>query len=140
LGGMRRVYNSATQAVKHPLFSGSALMIGGSMVANVVNYFYHLLMGRVLGPKDYGTLASIYAVMYILSIVPTSTSFAIVKFISSAGSKVERTGIFLRLRKLVFQIAVVLSLVFLVLSPVVSNFLHIENVYILVLVSLVLFF
>lgn len=75
--------------LKHPLFSGSFVMIAGSMAINVVNYIYHLLMGRILGPVDYGTLASVYSLLYIVTIIPTSASVSIVKFISSAKDKRE---------------------------------------------------
>ena len=70
--------------VEHPLFSGSVIMIGGNMAANAINYLYHLVMGRLLGPAGYGVLASLYSLLYLAGIVPTSASISVVKFISSA--------------------------------------------------------
>jgi len=113
--------------LKHPLFSGSIIMFGGGMAANVINYIYHLLMGRILGPIDYGSLASIYSLIYVVAIVPISTSFAIVKFISQAKDKKERGYIYWVLKKFVFWVAVVASLVLLVISPWVAQYLKIDE-------------
>src|SRR3989344_9147131 len=95
--------------LKHPLFSGSIIMFGGSMAVNVINYIYHLLMGRILGPIDYGSLASIYSLLYVVAIVPISTSFAIVKFISQAKNKKERGYIYWVLKKFIFRVAILVS-------------------------------
>ncbi|KKQ96477.1 MAG: Capsular polysaccharide biosynthesis protein [Candidatus Woesebacteria bacterium GW2011_GWA1_39_12] len=113
--------------LKHPLFSGSIIMFGGGMAANVINYIYHLLMGRILGPIDYGSLASIYSLIYVVAIVPISTSFAIVKFISQAKDKKERGYIYWVLKKFVFWVAVATSLVLLIISPWVAQYLKIDE-------------
>jgi len=113
--------------LKHPLFSGSIIMFGGGMAANVINYIYHLLMGRILGPIDYGSLASIYSLIYVVAIVPISTSFAIVKFISQAKDKKERGYIYWVLKKFVFWVAVATSLVLLIISPCVAQYLKIDE-------------
>ena len=89
-----------------PLFSGSVVMIGGSMLANAVNYLYHLIMGRVLGPVDYGVLASVFAILYVISVIPVSTSFAIVKFISSTKNKRELWGVYVAIKRFVFALAI----------------------------------
>src|SRR3989339_705497 len=100
----------------HPLFSGSLVMVGGNMLTNVVNYLYHLVMGRLMGPVEYGVLASLYSILYIISIVPMSTSFAMVKFVSSAKNEKELSSVYLALKKFVFKLALVGMLVVLLLS------------------------
>lgn len=126
--------------VSHPLFSGSFLMVSGSMLVNVVNYIYHLLMGRMLGPVDYGTLASVYSILYIVTIIPSSASVSIVKFISSAKSESEKNNIYFSINKFVFHLSLVLSITIALLSPLISRFLNISNSLIIFLVSPILFF
>lgn len=126
--------------LKHPLFSGSAIMIGGSLLANAFNYVYHLIMGRMLGPAMYGVLASIFSVLYIVSVVPMSTSFAIVKFISSAKDKKERIIVYESIKKFIFQIAIIISVLIFLLSPYIANFLHIEKVSNIRYISIIVFF
>jgi len=126
--------------LKHPLFAGGLVMVGGSMLGNVVNYVYHLLMGRMLGPINYGTLASLYSILYLISVVPSSASVAIVKFISSAKSKKETYEIYSSIKRSMFFLAFISSIVFFVVSPFIANFLHIDNSLMVSLLSIILFF
>lgn len=126
--------------ISHPLFSGSALMIGGSMAANVINYVYHLIMGRLLGPIDYGSLISIFSILYVISVVPISTSFAIVKFISGAKDSRERAIVYHGIKKLLWQMAVIGFIVIVIFSPLIAKFLHINEKLSVVLLGPILFF
>lgn len=110
------------------------------MTINVVNYIYHLVMGRILGPVNYGVLASLFSILYIVGIVPSSTSVAIVKFISSAKNPGEMMTIYNALNKLVFKLASAISIVTIIAAPFIANFLHIDNVFLIILITPILFF
>lgn len=125
---------------KNPLFSGSMIMLFGNMFANAINYVYHILMGRMLGPVNYGILASIYSILYLISIIPASTSVAIVKFISSATNEIQTYVIYKSLERFVFKFALVVSVSIFLFSPIISNFLKINNFWAVSLVAPVLFF
>ena len=126
--------------INHPLFSGSAVMVGGSLIANGINYLYHLIMGRMLGPASYGILASIFSVLYMVSVVPMSTNFAIVKFISSAKDKKERIAIYKSLKDLVMKVAIGISILVFLFSPQIANFLKIEQISNIRLIFIIVFF
>jgi O-antigen/teichoic acid export membrane protein len=96
-------------------------------------------MGRILGPVNYGILASLYSILYLIGIIPTSASVAIVKFVSAAPEK-KRYSIYWHLDRFVLRLAVVAAIAFLLISPPVANFLRIENLLPVVLVSPILFF
>jgi O-antigen/teichoic acid export membrane protein len=123
----------------NPLFSGSAIMLLGSLVANAMNYLYHLIMGRMLGPEDYGILASIFSLLYIVSIVPLSSSVAIVKFISGAKDKKELSLIYSSLKRFILKLAVLGLIVICLITPLLSKFLHIDNILTLLLVGPIFF-
>lgn len=123
----------------HPLFSGSAVIMIGSMGVNIINYVYHLLMGRILGPVDYGVLASIFSVLYIIGIVPQSSSIAIVKFISSAKNATELKNIYQGIKIFIYKFALWLSVGVLLISPVIAKFLNISNYLMVALVAPLLF-
>lgn len=135
---MRRIKQHTLKIIKHPLFSGSMIMFVGNMGANVINYVYHLVMGRMLGPIGYGVLASLYSIIYLVGIIPTSASVAVVKFVSSA-KEIELYSIYDSIKKLVFKLAVVLSLLMLVSAPTVAKFLHIEDVSSVAIIAPILF-
>lgn len=115
-------------------------MFAGSMTINVVNYVYHLLMGRILGPVNYGVLASLYSIIYIISIVPLSTSMAIVKFISSAKDNSTRSIIYHSINKFVLYLALVLGIIIIFLSPMIARFLKISNFWNVVIIGPTLLF
>ena len=76
--------NKIANLIKHPLFSGSALMILGSNLANFIAYLYHLIIGRMLGPVAYGELSSVISALALIFISLNFLSLIIVKFVSSA--------------------------------------------------------
>jgi O-antigen/teichoic acid export membrane protein len=126
--------------ISHPLFSGSFLMIGGSMAANVVSYIYHLVVGRLLGPEQYGVLASIFSILYIVSVVPLSSSIAVVKFIADAKDPKEVAKIYKGLNDFVLKIAIILSILMFAASWSIASFLHIPNVLPVALLAPIVFF
>ena len=126
--------------VKHPLFTGGSLMVGGGMAVNIINYIYHLVMGRILGPADYGVLASLFSILYVTSIVPVSTSFAIVKFISSAKTLTQKRIVYKSINSAVLVFALFATLGITFSSPLISSFLKIDNVWNVVLIGPVFLF
>jgi len=110
------------------------------MGVNVINYIYHVVMGRVLGPVDYGTLLSLFSILYMVSIIPMSTSVSIVKFVSAAKNKKELAGIYSGINRLIFKIAFIASIVMIVFSPAIANFLKIKEIFSVILMAPVLFF
>ena len=86
-------------------------------------------MGRLLGPSEYGVLASVYTILYIVSIVPQSASVTIVKFISSAPDQKSRNHIYHRINILVRKVSVVGSVILLLLLPFLQRFLNIQSIW-----------
>ena len=109
-------------------------------MVNIINYFYHLMMGRILGPSEYGVLASLYSILYITSIVPVSTSVSIVKFISGARDARERGAIYVAVKRMTGKVALGLALVIAITSPAISQFLNIPTFWEVALVAPVVFF
>lgn len=129
----------ATKVISHPLFSGSFVMVAGSMGVNVINYVYHVIMGRVLGPVSYGTLLSLYSILYLVSIIPMSTSVSIVKFISAAKNKKELVNIYSGVNRLILKIAIVSSILMVIASPAIANFLKIKELFAVIMMAPILF-
>lgn len=86
-------------------------------------------MGRLLGPSEYGALASIYSILYIISIVPQSASVSIVKFISSAKTDTEKTHVYNGVYSLVQKVAFVGVVFLFILTPFLQHFLHLNSIF-----------
>lgn len=136
---LNKTMHMIKKLLNHPLFSGSAIMFVGNMGANIINYVYHIIMGRLLGPLGYGVLASLYSIIYLISIIPSSASVSIVKFISSA-EKSELPSVYHSIRKFIFKLSVVLAVFMLLISPFIAKFLQIESLMSVFLVTPILFF
>lgn len=76
---MQRIKNLIFE---NQLIGGSLVMIVGSTFVNFANYIYHLLLGRMLGPVNYGTLNSLIAIFYLLFIPSMALITVITKFTS----------------------------------------------------------
>ncbi len=126
--------------LSNPLFSGSAIMIIGSNAASVLNYLYHFIIGRLLGPSLYGELASLISVIGLLGIIPGAVSLVIVKQISSAKNEVEVNHLIRWFKSKIFIASLVFALIILVFSPMISSFLHIQKLTYLFMISLFFLF
>lgn len=126
--------------LKNKLVSGSLVMIAGSLGVNVVNYFYHLVMGRLLGPSDYSVLASIFSLFYLIGIVPQSAGVGIVKFTSEVTTQKDLALLYGSLKQFVRKLGFVMALAIFLFSPFISHFLHLESFWIVSLLAPVMYF
>ena len=121
--------------INNPLFTGSMVMIIGSNLVNFLNYLYHLIIGRMLGPSDYGELAAIISLIGLLGIIPAPLGTSIIKYISSAKNNTESANMISWLKIKYFQGSFIFFVIVLVISPVMSSFLKIHNISYFILIA-----
>lgn len=118
-------FSFARDIFRHPLFTGSFVMIVGSNFSNFLAYLYHLVIGRLLGPSNYGELVAFISVVSILTMVVSFFGLVIAKFVSMSNPHDARAFIsWIKYRA--FVVGGALGLVILALTPVLSDFLKIE--------------
>ncbi len=133
---MRKIF----KLLKHPLFAGSMVMIIGNNFVNAVSFFYTLLMGRLLGPIDYGTLASLLSLVGLIGMIPFSLGLVIIKFISASKTD-EQTAVLINwFNKKILLFSVIVSGLVIILSPIASSFLKINNNLLVILVGIYFLF
>lgn len=121
----------------------ATLMVGGHGVANVGAYFYHLFMGRLLIPSDYGALQSLISLSNMLSVPIVTLNTVVAKFVSAYVGKDERhmiASLYYQVRKVLFIFLVIGGGAFLLLSQPIMSFLHLENWVNVLILDLALFF
>lgn len=79
--------NAFWRFARHPVVRGSITVLGGSMIANIFAYAYHLVMGRILGPAAYGELAALLSLFYILNVPSAVIQTTLTKFFSVLRAK-----------------------------------------------------
>ena len=112
------------------LVRGSLVVFLGSAVASAINYLYHMVLGRMLGPSDYGIFSSLLSLTYVYGIPVSVLNLVNLKYISTLreGESVERAvGFFHWFGKKVISFSVFLFLFSLVISPLVADFLHLSS-------------
>lgn len=112
--------------MSHPLFSGSAIMIVGSNLANFFAYIYHLVIGRMLGPSLFGELAAIISLISLFTVTFNFFGLVVVKFVSAAKES-EREALLAWFVKSAMLFGLIVGVIALILSPTLGNFLKVEN-------------
>lgn len=118
------------QFFSHAVIQSSMVVMGGSLISNVLAYLYHLIVGRILGPEQYGELAALYSLFYILN-VPSAVVQTILTKLFSILKATDKLGeakyLFFRSLSIIFVLALV-GFVFIAASVTgVAAFLHIES-------------
>ncbi len=126
--------------ITNPLFSGSVVMIVGSNATNFLNYIYHLIMGRLLGPANYGELSVLFSLLGLFGIITGSLGLVMVKFVSASKTKEEISELIFWINKKTMFFSILLALVLVILSPFITSFLHIQNPYLIVLIAAIIVF
>lgn len=124
---MKRILNLTRGFAANPFLAGSAVMLVGTNLHNFGQLLFHFLAGRLLGASYYADVASIISVLGLISIVQLSLGLTIVKFISSSEDKAHVINLCKWLYHWSFRIGLVIALIFLVITPFLSDFLNIHQ-------------
>lgn len=110
------------------LIKGSLIVLIGSTLANFGMYLFHLLMGRFLGPVDYGVLESLISLSYFLGIPMGVLGMVIVRFVSQESADTEKIAAFIK--KIVLKISgwgFLALVVFLFAFPLLKNLIKVDS-------------
>ncbi len=132
-----------TQKQETSLFkAGMIFMLFGIVVA-VMNYLFHLFMGRMLGPEEYGVLGSLFAIIYIVSLSVSSLNLVVSKHIAEFHGKNEKEKIKMLFKKGFKKIALyglIPLAIYLIITPLTAKFMNLDDYAGIVLVGLIAYF
>lgn len=110
------------------LLKGSFLLLIGNSLANFGAYLFHLIMGRALGPADYGILESLISLTYFLNIPITVIGLIVVKFISEHYQDKKIVASFIKNFSLkAARIGLLVVFLFFLFFPLIKNLLKVES-------------
>lgn len=134
---------TAQYILKHPLISGSSIIVVGTFTANIFNYLYNLSMGRLLSVSDYGLLTSLNSLFVLIGIFGVAFTKLFARYTAQYEAKKKNkylsSFIKISLKSLVF-FAVALFVIFTLLSPIIARFLNINNLSLIILTNVSFFF
>jgi len=97
---------------------GSILLLIGFGVYNFFNFVFQFVMARMLTISDYGVLATIFSMFYLLTVLIEGTQTVVAKFASTN----KELGSLNSLARRAFKKSVVLAFVFFAVYAVISFF------------------
>lgn len=111
-------------------------MMLGSNFANFINYLYHFLMGRFLGPANYGELVVLLSIINLLGMVVLALNLVVTKFISSENTESGLKKLY-KWFLIRFQIiGIVLCVVVIIFSMPIAAFIKVREFYLIILIGL----
>ncbi len=107
-------------------------LLGGSLILfitfnlfNVINFFFQLMMARMLTPADYGILASLFAFIYMSSVFGEPIQTIIAKYSATEKDTSKLKNLMNRSLKKAIRVALIIFLVFLVVAFPLSQLLKV---------------
>ena len=123
--------NIVKKLLGHELISNSVYIFIASMVGNVLAFLLNLFLARSLSYVDYGIFASLMSVIVLASIPAASINTILVKFATEYYSKGQIDHLkdfYKKALKFIFAFSLLVLLVFIIFSPLITAFLHLDNV------------
>ncbi len=108
----------------------TSLFFVGSTLVNFGAFLYHLILARMLGPIEYGTLAALSGLTYFVSVPMNALDILITKVVSSfepASMESHTKFMLIKLLKKYFRSGLVLIPVLILITNPVKNFLHLPD-------------
>ncbi len=133
--------NIITKLMRHELVSGSFFIFAGSMFANVLAFFLNLFLARNLSYADYAIFASLLSVITLASIPAGSINTIIVKFATDYFVKKQDEklkALYIVFFKFILGLSLGASLLFVILSIPISEYLHIDNLWYVIISGFVI--
>ena len=112
----------------YDLIGAGMVFMVGAMLTALFNYLYHLFMGRMLGPYEYGVLGSLFAIIYVFLF--SSSTFTIVTSKYSAKFSENKSYLKRLVSKGFSKVAVggmFLLFIYIALSWFIADFLNLET-------------
>lgn len=120
------------------LLKGSVVMFFGMAVASAASWFFTVIMGRALGPTHYAELVSLVALLGILAVPSQATQVTAAKFVSqfaAKGNLAAITHLWRRFYRWFLLFSVIGFALYLAASPLIAQFLNIDNLLSIVLLG-----
>lgn len=119
------------QRIKDNVFAmNSLILFSGSMFANVLNYLFHLFIGRMVSVEIYGEIESLVSLIGIVSVPAMTLGMVATKYAACSKADCnagESKEIWKYLNKKIFKYGLPLFVLALIVTPYVREFMNIES-------------
>ncbi len=113
---------------RSPFLQDNLILFLGLFIAGIGGFIYHFVMGRLLGPADYGALGALLSIAYIFLIILNTTQMGIARITAQLVVEKADKKISFAFKKLLKELSIigfVFLLFYLLISPFISRYLHV---------------
>lgn len=120
------------------LIKGGLILLIAFTLYNFLNSLFQMIMARMLSLSEYGVLAALFAIIYILAIFVESIQTIITKYSAKENNNGKLKNLLRKTSKKALKISLAIFVFYLIISVLLSYFLKI-NYLLLFLTGLVIF-
>lgn len=135
---IRQILNRNDALLQHGI-----IMLAASLAGSLLNYAYQLLMGRMLGPEQYGIFGALISLTYIFTVPVQTIRVSTMRSVSKlqAAGRADGMGFFIRhMAKRVLLGSLLGTLAIVAASGLIADFLRIPSVVPVIVLGIVFFF
>jgi O-antigen/teichoic acid export membrane protein len=117
------------QYIRHPIIKPAGLIVFSSLAINAANYFFTFIVGRLLSPHEFAEITALFSLFLIVSVPSQTIATTAAKTIGElyGRQKFDRAKDFINLlSKLTLRLSLIVILGFYIISPWLSQYLHIQ--------------
>lgn len=138
-----KIFLLSIKFIRHELISGSLFVFVGFFISSVLSFILNLFLVRSLTASDYGSYASLLSLFALVGIPAGSLTTVIVRFATDyfAKNKLdEAKAFYFKLLLLVTILSVFLFIGFVIFSIPIKEFLHLDNIWYVILTGFIISF
>lgn len=135
----KKIKNIVLNGLRHELISGSLYVFLGTTISSFLAFVLNIYFARKLSYVDYGIFASLLSLVTLLTIPSQSLNAVIVRYATqffTHGEHEKAATLYVKSFVYLFIFSILLNIVFLLLYPHISGFLKIQNLGLVILVSI----
>jgi len=119
--------HSRLSFLRHPFIAASGIVLLGSMGANILNYLFNLVAGRLLAPSVYGEAAALVSLAMIVAVPSATLMTLLAKYTAThraRGDETRAAALFHLAHRAAWALGLLLTLILALMAPWVARALH----------------
>lgn len=115
---------------RNSFIQNSFILFTGTMIGNVLNYIFHLAIGRMVSPIAYGEIESLISLLAVISVPAAALTLVATKYAANMKAEGDTAGVRLLARYLTGRVLLYgtpLLLLAGLVTPWVKDFLNIDS-------------
>lgn len=116
------------QNSRNKFLIATSIVFGGTMVGNVLNYIFNVIMGWLLPPAVYGQLVSLVTLLLVVGVPASTLTIVVAKYTAGHWANEDRpaaAGLLKAMTQLSFIIGIIGFIIAAIASPFLASYLKI---------------